>query len=327
MRIGRLASWTGLAAGAMLGAVVAGSALAAPAPTVVAIDFPTAQVGYALVQSGPGLTATLYGTTNGGSRWTSLGARMTAGPGAIGFAPGGYGTALVNPNMGAGQAAWTVDESRGGRTWTKSGTLYGSNGPLAVAYAGKSAWVLNGSFAGAWATLSGKSGGRWRTAHTFEVPAAQRKAAFSPSAVGLSFSAATGIAVVAYQPVAQGGTSPLYAYRSTDAGKTWSPVAVASHGLRGVIRAVSFAATGAGVVAVAPMGSQTFTLYATSDGGARWTKSFTAENSASVILDMVTGKVGYADVTSTSGPNGAHGHSQILRTADGGRSWHVVTTP
>lgn len=317
-----------LALAALLPASVLPAQAAQPARLVTQVSFASPQVGWIKVSPNGTGTGRLFRTLDGGTHWTEVDPSIQAI--ALGMQDAVHGAALVfvPGSAGACQEQLTaVETADGGKSWHNPAQMHAENGPTAVAETGGRALVLNGSCAGAYGTLQGlgSSPGSFEILHRFALTQAQAQAYFNPSAVSLQFHGADGVAALAYLPVHSTSAPLVVIYASSTGGRNWREVSAISHGLGGTVHGMSFANDRDGIAAVTLPGGQRSALFETTDGGRVWTRTRTLAGSlTSYALDLVTGKVGYAAVSTQEG---ARVQSVLLKTLDGGRTWRPVGVP
>ncbi len=310
-----------------LALAVPGSAAAPPVARVESLDFVTPSIGYAVLASGSAGTAVrLYRTVDGGGHWTAVAGHLPKGQypyesAQVAFATATSGIALMSLGVGACQAQWDVFRTTdGGRIWQAAGRIVGSDGPVALAAGAQGVpWMLNGSCAGPYATLFRGFGRLWPVLHGFALPATEAKAYFSPSAVSLQrFDAMRAFLAVAYYPAAPKARAALIVgYRTADGGATWQPVGIGGPGRLGAVSALAFYSPSEGL-AVVRSDAGVASLELTRDGGRHWLplRSVSLPPSAyPTSIAWLSAKVAYVLVGQV-----------IWRTADGGRTWHVVTS-
>jgi len=326
-RLGR-SSWIALATAAMgLALAVPGSAAAPRAANVESLDFVTPSIGYAVLASGyTGTAVRLYRTADGGGHWAMVAGHLPEGhypyeSASVAFATATSGIALMSLGAGACQAEWDVFRTaNGGRTWQAAGRIVGSDGPVALAAGAQGVpWMLNGSCAGPYATLFRGFGRTWPELHSFALPAAQAKAYFSPSAVSLQrFDATRAFLAVAYYPAAPKARAALIVgYRTADGGAAWQPVGIGGPGRLGAVSALAFYSPSEGL-AVVRSDAGVASLELTRDGGRHWLPLRAVSMPPSAYptsIAWLSAKVAYVLVGQV-----------IWRTADGGRTWHIITS-
>lgn len=320
MHIRPMTVLTTAAAGIVLASA---AATAAPRPAVVtSLDFIAPTVGWIRLAPQYGTAGTLYRTIDAGRQWTVADPSIEAS--LVAFANPRLGTALVDQGVGACQLQFTAVTTHGGGTmWQMPQTVDASDGPNAVAFAGVTPELLNGSCAGPYATLMAGGGGKtWRSVHTFALSKAQEKRYASPAAVSLLYHGATGFAAVAYAPMSSSVPPLVLGYRTTDLGRTWQTTPLGIRGLPAQIRALSFTNAQDGLAAAVGRNGVGISLYATSNGGRSWQRTGVFPHGVSALLDLVTARVGYAAVESQGNAG-----STLVVTRDGGLHWSTVTQP
>lgn len=322
MRFRRLAKAAACAFASLVATAPSLSAAQPPA-SVSDVTFISPSLGWMKVSLASSETGTLYRTTDGGRRWTAVDTSVSAS--MLSFRSEKQGEALVPLGFGACQAQFTAVRTRnGGRTWQAPETVQASDGPSALALAPGRALLLNGSCAGPGATLLAPNpgGGVWRVLKNFSLTKAHAKAYFSPTAVSLIFHGKAGFAAVAYLPMKNTAPPLILGYKTVDGGHAWHMITLGAGGLPAAVRSLSFTNAADGLASVTGRNGVGVYLYATSNGGRTWARTYHMAGATSATLDMVTPRVGYAAITEANRSAGS-----LLKTTDGGFAWHPISFP
>lgn len=289
-------------------------------------------------QAGPRLA--VFGTTDGGRKWTLLDAWAQTVPSP--WMPGsdipnavpmnslsfrnrleGWGTIPLGAS-GCQQTFAVVHTTDGGRHWHLLGSMSANDGPVSLAFnTPGTGWLSNGSCASDQTFLMSTADGGLR----WTLPGSRTFSGsfLNGSAMGTDVhfsSPEQGFMVNAYmtsfaQPADQ--VPQIQTLVTTDGGQTWRAVPFASGTLRGMVLSLSFASPSIGWV-VLRQGAHA-TLEATTDAGRHWTlvKKIPLGSAVpgSPIMDRVSPTVGY--VLTTPGI--------LWKTTNGGSAWQRVPLP
>jgi hypothetical protein len=282
--------------------------------------------------AGPGLgPATAVGPGAASGPGAAAGQAAPAGPGTVPGTGAGTVPVLIARSGGTWLAlgqhvAWTSPD---GRTWQQAPALPPVAGDTVLGLAGAgSGFVAVGEHAGTrpgpvvWATSAGRPWQRWNGA-------AHGVTARGGHVTGLRWAAAAGGTVVAGGPVTgaagQGGGPAAGLWRSTDGGRTWTPVRLpAGHGATAAL--AGLASDGRAFVAVRPGhagGQQDAVTYVSTQGSAwRYAGKLRPGGRTSLQVTTVAGG-GHGFVVAAAVPGSrvaffsARGHGW-QRTADPG---------
>jgi len=314
---------------------LAAAAALLPAPSVaggaspvriVAIDFLTAREGYAFVTGGAsGGALRMLETQDAGKSWSDAGRPPTGLPSPfsglvqVSFATVSHGVVAISEGAGACQREWTAyTTSDGGRSWRRAGRIRGQDGPTSLAAGSEaSAWLVNGSCAGAYAVLFAGARPLWAQASQFRSAASP--AGDSPSAVSLVRSGAKqAFVAVAYPPwPGRAQVSRIQGYATSDAGASWRPAGASR--LFGTVTAVALRSPQEELAVATLRGDAKAsrpTLYVTRDGGGHWLRASgitLPADAQAALIQWVGAKV--ADVAADD---------EVWRSTDAGKTWRVL---
>jgi hypothetical protein len=268
------------------------------------LDFIDAQHGWLITDSGltafdktssslvsQPLTRAVYQTSDGGINWTLLTTAHQAD-----------GSTLGTLGVGCSLSGLTFTGANDGWLTVGGNCSIGAGGKQPVSAAPS---------VGSMVAVTHDGGRTW---HAVDLPSLQSSTDYTCVHAPV-FTANRGVIAVDCGGNGQPGASAVYA--TNDAGRSWS-----SRKLPFSSQQLDFVDANNGwTFAGTPL-----SLYRTTDGGSSWAvvKQFASEQFVSG-LSFVDLRVGFA-LTSRYSPDGKSGYSTMWKTADGGRSWSVMSS-
>lgn len=303
------------------------------------MDFITTNTGWVVARkvssTGQWLSQAIFRTQNGGQSWTRLHEWNHTAPmpvprnaqsggippiASLNFQNANAGAAVIFLGAGACQAGYGIlTTSNGGNHWTlqTQSILMGEDGPLGISYPStSSAWLANGSCAGAYTTLfhSTDGGQQWSRALNLKTNNP------SPASVSFHFTSPTTGYLVNGVNGYQKTDPSLMLYTTADGGGHWTADTLPSRGLPDIIAGLSFVTPHQGWAIAANL-NHSFHVYHLLHTGT-WSALRTPEPSSATppTLDLVNSDVAY--LSQQHGTGGT-----LWKTVDGGSHWSKLPFP
>lgn len=262
------------------------------------------------VNHGDGKSTVVFGTHDGGQRWTESNPVDGYQAVAMDFAGTDHGWLLESQGAAMGQDPVRVyGTADGGVTWSLlTGGLPVACGKTGMVFSpAKVGWIASDCAAGYQVLVSRDAGAQW-TAEQLPLPSSVCSAgctAFQPQFAGVT----TFLALGSYPAAA-------VLLVSTDAGRSWRTVAMPA-GAGAYPRIQFFGPADAIAVSAGPQGAVGLDFYLTGDGGLSWTavpqgRQFGISGAQ---FDFVGLQAGFAWVADRAG---------LYQTADSGETWTAV---
>jgi photosystem II stability/assembly factor-like uncharacterized protein len=267
-------------------------------------------------------TTSVYGTTDGGLRWSAGSPIPAATPSLLDFIGPATGWLLEDlGNAMQNEAATLWRTANGGTTWSwvaktpplgqptsGSATLPTTCGKTGLAFGSAQVGWITGVCAGGYSVLVSRDGGaQWATA---ELPLPDPACPDGCAAAQAQFAGATTFLVIDSYPAA------AVLLVSTDAGESWRTVTVPA-GAGPYPRIQFFGPADAIAVSAGAQGTIGSDFYLTSDAGLSWAavRQGRQFGSSGAQFDFVAPQAGFAWIADAAG---------LYRTSDAGRTWTAV---